>query len=73
VRAFFKDRLNAAWIGSGALLAAVVLVTPDHGWGTAARIVAASIAIGLSGATRIRDARRDRARRAARDGDRRRN
>jgi hypothetical protein len=72
VRAFFQERLNVAWIGSGVLLAVVLLVTPNHGWGTAARIVAAAIVIGLSGATRIRDARRDRARRVARGEERRR-
>jgi hypothetical protein len=65
-RPFFQDRLNIAWISSGVLLAAVLILTPDHGWGTAARVAAAVLAIGLSGAARIRDGRRDRARKLRR-------
>ena len=72
MRAFFQERLNVAWIASAAVLAVVLLVTPDHGWGTVARVAAAVAVIGLSGATRIRDARRDRARRVARGEERRR-
>jgi hypothetical protein len=68
---FFQERLNIAWIASGVLLAVVVLLTPDHGWGTVARILAAALAIGLSGAARIRDGRRDRERKGIARGKRR--
>jgi hypothetical protein len=68
---FFQERLNIAWIASGVLLAVVVILTPDHGWGTVARVIAAVLAIGLSGAARIRDGRRDRERKAAGLGKRR--
>jgi lysylphosphatidylglycerol synthetase-like protein (DUF2156 family) len=63
---FFQDRLNIAWIASGVLLALVLILTPDHGWGTVARVIAAVLAIGLSGAARIRDGRRDRERKLKR-------
>jgi lysylphosphatidylglycerol synthetase-like protein (DUF2156 family) len=70
-RGFFEERLNIAWIASGVLLVVVVILTPDHGWGTGARILAAVIAIGLSGAARIRDGRRDRERKGIARGKRR--
>jgi hypothetical protein len=70
-RGFFQERLNIAWIASGLLLLVVVLITPDHGWGTVARVLAAVIAIGLSGAARIRDGRRDRERKGTAGGKRR--
>jgi hypothetical protein len=64
VRAFFDDRLNVAWLVSALVLAAVLLLVPNEGAGTFVLIGVAAVAIGLSGAIRIRDARRDRARKA---------
>lgn len=65
MRAFLSDRLNAAWVASAAVLAVALLVVPNEGVGTVALIALALPAIGLTGALRIRDARRDRARRDA--------
>jgi hypothetical protein len=62
VKAFFDDRLNVAWLVSTLVLAAVLLLVPNEGAGTIVLIAIAAVAIGLSGAIRIRDARRDRAR-----------
>jgi hypothetical protein len=64
VNAFFSDRLNVAWLVSALVLAAVLLLVPNEGVGTFVLIAVAVVAIGLSGALRIRDARRDRARKA---------
>jgi hypothetical protein len=64
VRAFFDDRLNVAWLASAVALAAVLLLVPNEGVGTFALIAAAAATIGLSGAIRIRDGRRDRERKA---------
>src|SRR3954451_6197982 len=58
VRAFLSDRLNLAWVISGLLLVAVVLLVPNEGVGTVALILIAALAIGISGAARIRDAKR---------------
>jgi hypothetical protein len=60
VRAFLSDRLNVAWLASALVLAAVLVFVPNEGAGTVVLIVVAAAAIGLSGAARIRDARRDR-------------
>ena len=70
MKAFFRDRLNAAWAASALVLIAVVVFVPNNGAGTFVLIGVAAVVIGLSGAARIRDARRDRERRA-REGDRR--
>jgi hypothetical protein len=64
VKSFFSDRLNVAWVSSAAVLALVLLLVPNEGVGTFALIAAAAAAIGFSGAIRIRDARRDRERKA---------
>ena len=64
MRAFFRDRLNAAWAASAVVLVAVLVFVPNSGAGTVVLIAAAVVVIGLSGAARIRDARRDRERRA---------
>jgi hypothetical protein len=53
-----------AWLVSGLVLLAVLLLVPNEGVGTFVLIAVAAVAIGLSGAARIRDGRRDRARRA---------
>jgi hypothetical protein len=66
VKAFFSDRLNVAWVTSGAVLALVLLLVPNEGVGTFALIAAAAAAIGFSGAIRVRDGRRDRERKASR-------
>jgi hypothetical protein len=58
---FFSDRLNVAWVVSALVLAGVLLLVPNHGVGTFVMIAAAVVVIGLSGAIRIRDGRRDRA------------
>jgi hypothetical protein len=71
VKAFFSDRLNVAWLAALVALAAVAVFVPNDGVGTVVLIAAAAAVIGLSGAARIRDARRDRERRA-REGPRRR-
>ena len=60
MRAFFADGLNRAWLASGVALVAVLLLVPNEGIGTVVLIVVAAAAIGLSGAVRIRDGRRDR-------------
>jgi hypothetical protein len=62
VRAFFDDRLNVAWLASAVVLAVALLVVPNEGAGTFVLIAVAAVAVGLSGAIRIRDGRRDRAR-----------
>jgi hypothetical protein len=64
VKAFFSDRLNVAWVISGALLLAVLLLVPNEGVGTVVLILVAALAIGIGGAIRIRDAKRDRERKA---------
>jgi hypothetical protein len=66
MRAWLDDRLNVAWLVSALVLATVLLIVPNEGAGTFVLIAAAAVAIGLSGAVRIRDARRDRERRAQR-------
>jgi predicted signal transduction protein with EAL and GGDEF domain len=63
VRKFFRDRLNAAWVASAVVLAAVLAFVPNSGAGTFVLIAVAVVVIGLSGAARLRDARRDRKRR----------
>jgi Flp pilus assembly protein TadB len=68
VKTFLNDRLNAAWLVSGLVLVAVLLLVPNEGLGTVVLIAVAAVAIGLSGATRIRDARRDRERKEQRRG-----
>jgi hypothetical protein len=64
MRSFFNDRLNVAWVVSAVVLVAVLLLVPNEGAGTFVLIVVAAVAIGLSGALRLRDARRDRERKA---------
>jgi hypothetical protein len=66
MKAFLSDRLNRAWLVSGLVLVAVIAFVPNEGAGTFVLIAVAAVAIGLSGATRIRDARRDRERKAQR-------
>ena len=66
MRAFLGDRLNLAWLVSGLALVVVLLLVPNEGFGTVVLIAVAAVAIGLSGATRIRDVRRDRVRKANR-------
>lgn len=70
VAAFLSDRLNVAWAASTLALAAVLILVPNEGAGTFVLIAAAVVAIVMSGALRIRDARRDRARKL-REGPRR--
>jgi hypothetical protein len=65
MKTFLSDRLNVAWLVSGLVLLAVLLLVPNEGVGTVVLIAVAAVAIGLSGAARIRDGRRDRARRAS--------
>jgi hypothetical protein len=65
MKTFLSDRLNVAWLVSGLVLLAVLLLVPNEGVGTIVLIAVAAVAIGLSGAARIRDGRRDRARRAS--------
>ena len=62
MKAFFRDRLNAAWAASALVLIAVLVFVPNTGVGTLVMIGVAVVVIGLSGAARIRDARRDRER-----------
>ena len=66
IERFFSDRLNVAWLAAMLVLVAVLLFVPNEGAGTVVLIVAAAVAIFVSGAVRIRDARRDRERKAAR-------
>jgi VIT1/CCC1 family predicted Fe2+/Mn2+ transporter len=66
MKTFLSDRLNLAWLVSGLVLVAVLLFVPNEGLGTVVLIAVAAVAIGLSGATRIRDAKRDRERKANR-------
>ena len=61
MKAFLSDRLNLAWALSGVALVLVLIFVPNEGVGSFVLIVVAAAAIGLSGAARIRDARRDRA------------
>jgi uncharacterized membrane protein HdeD (DUF308 family) len=61
VKTFLSDRLNLAWVLSGIVLALVLIFVPNEGAGTFVLIVVAAAAIGITGAARIRDARRDRA------------
>jgi energy-coupling factor transporter transmembrane protein EcfT len=63
VRSFFRDRLNVAWVASAVVLLAVLVFVPNSGAGTFVLIAVAVVVIGLSGAARLRDARRDRKRR----------
>jgi hypothetical protein len=72
MNAFFRDRLNVAWLVSAIVLAAALILVPNEGVGTVVLIAAAVIAIGLSGKLRIRDARRDRELKAQRAKRRRR-
>ena len=60
MKEFFSDRLNLAWALSGVALVLVLVFVPNEGAGTFVLIAVAVVAIGLSGAARIRDARRDR-------------
>jgi hypothetical protein len=64
MRNYFSDRLNLAWVISAGLVLAVVLLVPNEGVGTVAAILIAGLAIGFSAAIRIRDAKRDRERKA---------
>jgi Flp pilus assembly protein TadB len=68
LRAFLSDRLNATWLVSGVVLVVMLILVPNDGVGTPLLIVAAVVTIGLTGAIRIRDARRDRADRERRGG-----
>ncbi len=61
---FLSDRLNAAWVASALVLIAGLLLVPNDGVGTFVLISLALPVIGVSGALRIRDGRRDRARRS---------
>ena len=63
MRKFLRDRLNQAWAASAVVLVVVLVFVPNSGAGTIVLIAAAAVVIGLSGAARIRDARRDRKRR----------
>jgi hypothetical protein len=69
VRAFLEDRLNLAWLVAGLVLVVVLIFVPNEGVGTAVLIVVAAVALGLSGAVRLRDARRDRERKALKQRD----
>jgi hypothetical protein len=60
MRAFFNDRLNVAWLVSAVVLVLVIVLVPNDGVGTFVLIAAAVACIGMSGAIRIRDGRRDR-------------
>jgi len=64
MRAFLSDRLNLAWVVSGLVLVAVLIFVPNEGAGTVVLIVVAAAVIGIAGAARIRDAKRDRERKA---------
>jgi hypothetical protein len=64
VKKYFSDPLNVAWLVSGGLVLLVVLLVPNEGVGTVAAILIAALAIGFNGAIRVRDARRDRERKA---------
>jgi hypothetical protein len=64
MRAFLSDRLNLAWVLSGVVLVVVLLLVPNEGVGTFVLIAVAATAIGIGGAARIRDGRRDRERKA---------
>ncbi|MEA2441568.1 MAG: hypothetical protein QOH76_2992 [Thermoleophilaceae bacterium] len=64
MKRFLSDRLNVAWLVSALTLAAVIVLVPNEGVGTVVLIACAAVFIGLSGASRIRDARRDRERKA---------
>jgi hypothetical protein len=68
---FLSDRLNVAWLASLVAVVLVLLLVPNEGAGTIALIVVAVVAIVISGAIRIRDARRDRERKAAKRGTKR--
>jgi VIT1/CCC1 family predicted Fe2+/Mn2+ transporter len=71
VRNWFSDRLNVAWVVSALVLVAVLLLVPNEGAGTVVLIAVGVVAIGISGTIRIRDARRDRKRKAlSREGRR---
>jgi uncharacterized membrane protein HdeD (DUF308 family) len=59
---FTSDRLNVAWLVSIVAMVAVLIVVPNEGAGTFVLIAVGAAAIGVSGAIRIRDARRDRKR-----------
>jgi hypothetical protein len=63
-RNFLSDRLNAAWAASALVLVAALLLVPNEGAGTFVLIAVAAVTVGLSGAARIRDGRRDRRKRA---------
>jgi hypothetical protein len=65
---FFRDRLNVAWLASLVAVVLVLVLVPNEGAGTVVLIVVAVVAIVSSGAIRIRDAKRDRARKAERRG-----
>ena len=69
MRAFLEDRLNLAWVLSGIALALVLIFVPNEGVGTFVLIAVAAVAIGFSGALRLRDARRDRERKALKQRD----
>ena len=61
---FASDRLNIAWLASTLVLVAALIAVPNEGAGTFVLIAVAAVAIGISGAIRIRDARRTRERKA---------
>ena len=65
MKAFLSDRLNLAWVVSGLVLVAVLAFVPNEGVGTVVLILVAAAAIGIGGAARIRDAKRDRERKAS--------
>jgi hypothetical protein len=65
MKKLLQDRLNVAWLISAVALVAVLLLVPNEGAGTFALILVAAAVIGISSAIRIRDARRDRERKAA--------
>ncbi|MEA2457723.1 MAG: hypothetical protein QOC95_695 [Thermoleophilaceae bacterium] len=65
IRDFLRDRLSVAWLASALVLVVALLVVPNEGAGTFVLIALALPAIGLSGALRVRDGRRDRERKKA--------
>ena len=61
---WLSDRLNLAWVISGLALVLVIFLVPNEGAGNVVQIAVAALAIGIGGAARIRDAKRDRERKA---------
>jgi hypothetical protein len=68
MKAFLNDRLNRAWLVSVVVLGLLLLFVSNNGVGTFVLIASAVVTIGLTGTIRIRDAKRDRARRGSRKG-----